>query len=147
AQYAHVEFMNGMLAFAPEDDIDLLQKSYGGTYRNKENEVLDIFYLMASKNTAVEMSLYNLSGRKILSLHNERGIAKTALAGITPVGFKFLRLVKDSSGQSMYSHGLVNWKGVELLPPLYQSIHVTKSCELLVKRHEKTERGIEEHFG
>lgn len=147
AQFAHLELAKGVVALAPDDDISYLQESYGGIYRNKEKGILDLFYLMASNNTAKEMSLYNLSGQKILSLQHQKGIAKTALAGITPAGFKYVHLVKDSSGQSMFKQGLVNWKGVELLSPAYQSIQVTKSGELLVKQKKKVESGIEAHFG
>lgn len=147
AQYTHLELVNGLLTRVPEDDISFLQENYGGIYRDKEEGILDIFYLMVSNNTAIEMSLYNLSGQKILSLQNQKGISKTALSGITRVGFKYVHLVKDSSDQSAYKHGFVNWKGEELLSSVYESIQVTKSGELLVKQEKKAESETEEHFG
>src|SRR5699024_135875 len=72
----------------------------------------------------------------------------------TSVGFLYLHTRKSSSlsaggdgGKEIRTYSLVNWKGDELLPPVYRKIEVLASGHVLVTQEKEVENGIEEHFG
>lgn len=147
AQYKYLEIMKGTVALAAKYDVSYMQENYGGNYRKDEEGIFDIFCIMASNNTTAEMHLFDLNGQKILSLTKQKGLAETGLVRITPVGFKYTQVVKGSSDQVTVTRGLINWKGAELLAPVYQNICVMKTGELLVEQEKGFENGIEKHFG
>ncbi|QEC53912.1 WG repeat protein [Anseongella ginsenosidimutans] len=138
AQYKFIKLLNGMITDPQEEDTPYLEKNYGGAYRSKEKGIFDIF-LIAASDDKKQGYLYSLSGKKILLL--EKG--KSMLGRITKLGFECFVFKEDTSIQ----HGLLNWKGEKLLPPVYKSIKVLRTGHLFVRQEKKTKDGVQEHVG
>lgn len=155
AQHTSLQLVNGVILFPRQADIPVLEAHYGGRYRNKAQGVFDIFAAIphdGEPNGASKQ--YSLSGDIKLPVRKTTKQGKKIISKITSLGFLYLHTRKSSllpangdGRKEIRIYSLVNWKGDELLPPVYRKIEVLESGHVLVTQEKRVVNGIEEHFG
>src|SRR5690606_32198722 len=140
--------VNGVILFPQPADMPMLEKYYGGVYRNKGKGIFDIFAVLSADDELTEGAMqYSLSGDSSLPIAATIDGGKKLISMINSLGFLYLRTTQDTAGLVEKKYSLVNWIGEELLPPVYQKIEVTKAGHVLVSQEKKVSEGMEEHLG
>jgi len=148
AAHRQLRFVNGVILFPQPADMPMLEKHYGGVYRNKEKGIFDIFaVLSADDEPTVGAMQYSLSGDVSLPIAETVDGSKKLISTINSLGFLYLHTRQDETGLVEKKYSLVSWIGEELLPPVYQKIEVTKAGHVLVSQEKEAQEGIEEHVG
>lgn len=137
AEHTFFRFLNAVIHAPMTVDISFLRENYAGGYRLQGDGVFDLFCIAAGDLEKGHM--YTLSGKKVLTLEKRR----MALVGITELGFKYISSTEGSPNQ----YGLTNWKGKEILPPVFKEIDVLRNGRMIVKHESKGEDGVEEYMG
>src|SRR5690606_28502888 len=138
AAHRQLRFVNGVILFPQPADMPMLEKHYGGVYRNKEKGIFDIFaVLSADDEPTVGAMQYSLSGDVSLPIAETVDGSKKLISTINSLGFLYLHTRQDETGLVEKKYSLVNWIGEELLPPVYQKIEVTKAGHVLVSQEKK----------
>lgn len=147
ALYDDLELVNSVILFPLDDEVPYLEEHYAGSYRDKVKGVFDIYCVVARSNAGAMMHLYNLSGRKIFPLEDYKDEHMYTLSGTTSVGFNYLSSTKNKLHQISENEGLINWKGEEILAPIYKHIEVLKPGHLLVRQERQVNEGKQEDVG
>lgn len=148
AAHRQLRFVNGVILFPQPADMPMLEKHYGGVYRNKEKGIFDIFAVLSVDDEPTEGAMqYSLSGDVSLPIAETVDGSKKLISTINSLGFLYLHTTQDTAGLVEKKYSLVNWIGEELLPPVYQKIEVTKAGHVLVSQEKKVPEGMEEHLG
>src|SRR5690606_25593931 len=80
---------------------------------------------------------YSLSGAIKLPVGEVNKHGKKIITQITRLGFLYLHTTADTAGQKIRTYSLVDWKGNELLPPVYRKIEVLTSGHVLVSQEKE----------
>jgi len=148
AAHRQLRFVSGVILFPQPADMPMLEKYYGGVYRNKEKGIFDIFAVLSADDEPTDGAMqYSLSGDVSLPIAATINGGKKLLSTINSLGFLYLHTTQDTAGLVEKKYSLVSWMGEELLPPVYQKIEVTKAGHVLVSEEKKVPEGIEEHLG
>lgn len=155
AKHTGLKRVNGVVRFPQQADIPILEAHYGGVYRDKKEGTFDVFAVIPPDGKPAETNnQYSLSGEIILPIERTNETSKTVLAHITSLGFLYFHTTKSPSlpvggdgGKEIRTYSLINWKGDELLPPVYRKIEVLKTGHVLVTQEKEVQGGVEEHFG
>ncbi|WP_165793029.1 WG repeat-containing protein [Sphingobacterium haloxyli] len=148
AEHRQLRFVNGVILFPQPADMPMLEKHYGGVYRNKEKGIFDIFAVLSADDEPTEGAMqYSLSGDVRLPITETVAGSKKLISTITSLGFVCLHTTQDTAGVVEKKYSLVSWIGEELLPPVYQKIEVTKAGHVLVAQEKEVPEGVEEHLG
>ncbi|HLT87463.1 MAG TPA: WG repeat-containing protein [Sphingobacterium sp.] len=148
AEHRQLRFVNGVILFPQPADMPMLEKDYGGVYRNKEKGIFDIFAVLSADDEPTEGTVqYSLSGVISLPIAETIDGGKKLISTINSLGFLYLYTTQDTAGLTEKRYSLVSWKGEELLPPVYDKIEVTKAGHVLVSQEKEVPEGIEEHVG
>ncbi len=147
AQYEYVRVANSVMQLAQTADLSHLQKHYGGSYRNPEKSIFDIFFLVAGGQPSSESALYDLRGNRILSFKGQKDTIRKALTGTTPIGLTYVSLIEDETGPVSERHGLINWTGASLLPPVFNRIDVLASGLVLASTETEVNGSTRQQVG
>ncbi len=148
AQHTELKRMNGVIRFPQPEDIAILEEHYGGRYRNKKEGIFDVFVVVPHDGEPTEASCqYSLSGAIKLPVRIVNKQSRKVIGHITPLGFQYVHTKVKAAEKKIRTYSLVNWKGHELLPQVYQKIEVLKSGDMLVTQEKEVGNGTEEHFG
>ncbi|MGV3762940.1 WG repeat-containing protein [Parapedobacter sp.] len=148
AQHTGLQLVNGVILSPRQADLPVLKAHYGGRYRNKGQGVFDIFAAVPHDGEPQEASKqYSLSGAIELPVREVNRHSKKIISKITQLGFLYLHTTADTARQKTRTYSLVDWKGDELLPAVYQKIEVLKSGHVRVTQEKEVENGIERYFG
>ena len=148
-RHRQLRFVSGVVLFPREADTPVLEQHYGGTYRDKEKGIYDVFAVVSVAGKLPEEAAmqYSLSGEISLPAAEEANGGKKLVSDINALGFLYLHTTQGEAGLVEKKYSLVNWKGEELLPPDYHKIDVMKHGHVLVTREKEEPEGVEEHVG
>ncbi len=147
-RHEQLRFVSGVVLFPRAADIPVLERHYGGLYRDKEKGICDVFAVVSAGKLTQEGAMqYSLSGEISLPAAEEANGGKKLVSAINALGFLYLHTTRGTAGLVEKRYSLVNWKGEELLPPDYHKIEVMKHGHVLVTREKEEPEGVEEHVG
>ncbi|MGO3109663.1 MAG: WG repeat-containing protein [Sphingobacterium sp.] len=148
AQHTELERVNGVIRFPQSGDIAILEEHYGGRFRNKSKGIFDVFMVIPHDGEPTQAShQYSLSGAVKLPVRIVNKQSKKVISRITPLGFLYLHTKANVAEKESRTYSLVNWRGQELVPGVYQKIEVLKTGHVLVTQEKEVGNGMEEHFG
>lgn len=132
----------GMVFSSPSKaSMPYLEEHYAGEYIDKEKGVFAVYGIAAGSKE--KGALYSVKGEQVFNLEN--GIVPEKAASS---GFTYRNIKRDTAQQrAVHRFGFVDWKGQEVLPPVYTSINVLKERRLLAKREKESAAGREVHVG
>ena len=153
AQYADIQFVNGVIHNPSREDVSLLTNHYGGRYRNRKEGIFDIFVVLQIDNNANKINQYSLSGEITIPCGQADDEGKKLLTRLTSIGFLYLHTKKKAPsghvsdvGVDAKTYSLINWEGKQLVPPIYRKIEVLETGHMLATQEAEDEKGIKEQF-
>lgn len=141
AEFEVLKWWGMVFSSSSKASMPYLEEHYAGEYIDEEKGVFAVYGIAAgSKEKGV---LYSMKGEQVFNLENGMVPEKAASNGFT------YRNIKRDTAQhrAVHTFGFVDWKGQEVLPPVYTSINVLKERRLLAKREKESAAGREAHVG